>query len=207
MKIVDYKDYKEKQQSPGWFLTFFTGIILGGFVVWWNKDKFVQDSYFLGEEIFKRFGYTSIYKEGFFYYIFKNRFELFLLLTLSSFTSFMGGVFYFFIFWFGLCGGVIGITLLIKFGIKGILLLFGLIFPHILIYVPCFVGLMKFLYKFQNAGKISRSSTTGMKYAGNRPFPIFLLTMLCFLIILLTGVLVESYVNPLVLKKITSFFL
>lgn len=206
MRIVDYKDYKEKQQSPGWFLTFFTGIILGGFVVWWNKDKFVQDSYFLGEEVFKRFGYTSIYKEGFFYYIFKNRFELFLLLALSSFTSFMGGIFYFFIFWLGLCSGVIGITLLLKFGIKGMLLLFGLIFPHILIYIPCFVGLMKFLYKFQNAGKISRSSMAGVKHAGNRPFSTFLLTITCFLIILLTGIFLESYVNPLVLKKITSFF-
>ena len=130
MKIVNYKQYKKKQQSPGWFLLFWVGIILGGFVVWWNKERFVQDSYFLGEEVFKRFGYTSIYKDCFFYYIFRNRFELFVFIILSSFTSFMTSIFYFFVFWVGLCGGIITFTLFLKFGLKGLLLLFGLVFPH-----------------------------------------------------------------------------
>lgn len=206
MKIVNYAEYKDKQKSPGWFLTFFAGMILGGFVVWWNKDKFIQDSYFLGEEVFKRFGYTSIYKEGFFYYIFKNRIEFFLLLVVSSFTSLMKIVFHFFVFWCGMSGGVIGITLLWKFGIKGILLFFGLFFPHIFLYIPCFLGLMNSLYKFQQPGKITTQYHYGVKYADKRAIASFLLLVLAFLFLLLVGILVESYVNPFVLKKITGFF-
>lgn len=191
MKIVDYTQYKEKQQSPNWFLTFFTGIILGGFVVWWNKDKFLQDSYFLGEEVFKRFGYTSIYKEGFFYYILKNRMEQFSLLVLASFTCLIKPVFLFFVLWFGMSGGVIGITLLLKFGIRGVWLFIGLFFPHILIYIPCFLGLMKKMYQFRK-----KQSTLSAS----------LFVILPFLLFLLAGILVESYVNPFFLKKIIYFF-
>ena len=206
MKIVDYNEYMKKEKSPGWFLTFFAGIILGGFVVWWNKEQFIQDSYFLGEEVFRRFGYTSIYKSGFFYYICKNRFEVFLFLVLSSFTNFMGSVFYLFILWFGICGGVISSTLLLKFGLKGLLLLFGLVFPHVCIYIPCFVVLMKFLCQFHNARLFSRNNSWDKQYTKKRRISIFCVMILCFCAVTVVGVWVESYVNPIVLKKITSFF-
>lgn len=206
MKIVDCMEYKKKEKSPDWLLTFFIGIIFGGFVVWWNKEQFVQDSYFLGEEVFQRFGYTSIYKTGFFYYICKNRLELFLFLVLSSFTNYIGSVFYFTILWFGICGGVIGSTLLLKFGLKGLLLLFGLFFPHICIYVPCFIVLMKFLFQFRDIRAFSKNNSWDKKCTINRRILIFLVMILCFIAVMIVGVWIESYVNPIVLKNITSFF-
>lgn len=198
--------YKQKHQSPGWSLTFLSGIILGGFVVWWNKDVFLMDSYFLGEEVFKRFGYTSIYKEGFFYYILKNRIEFFVLLILSSFTSLMNLFFYIIFLWCGVSIGVITVTLIIKFGIKGIVLLFGLLFPHMFIYVPCFLGLIGFLHKLKNAEKNLYPEFNVSGNAGNKVLSVFLLMILGFGLVLFLGVLLESYVNPLILKKITNLF-
>ncbi|MBR1693565.1 MAG: stage II sporulation protein M [Lachnospiraceae bacterium] len=202
MKVVNYSHDPYKKETPKWFLPFAAGIVLGVFLFFSNQGKFVEDTCFFGEDILKRFGYSSIYREAFFCFVLKNRLKLFLLLAISAFTSLFSLVYHLFFGWCGMSTAVIALTLLIKYGWKGLLLLFGLFLPHMLFYVPCFLYLMRLLQNVPAPDRAGQSCTGGRNRmaaaSGMKIAAVFFLLLMT----LLMGIVVESYVNPVLLKNL-----
>lgn len=206
MKRFSNIKHKDNRETPRWLYLFLIGMILGIVMVLLNREIFIQDTYFFGEDVLKRFGYSSIYKEPFFYYVLKKRISLLAFMIISSVTIFGSFCLVAFGVWFGMSIGVILTTLLIKYGLKGLWVSIGLLLPQNLIYIPCYILIGNCLY-----GICKRTNTMRQGYADYyEDGRTFYLKRICAIMALflfyLIGCFLESYVNPIILKFFLKIF-
>lgn len=206
MKQFSNSKYKEKKEKPKWLYLFLIGMILGIGMVLFHREIFIQDTYFFGEDVLKRFGYSSIYKEPFFYYVLKKRFSLLVFLIISSVTIFGTFCLAAFGIWFGMSMGVIVTTLLMKYGLKGLWLSIGLFLPQNLVYIPCYIFIGNCLYGICKRMNIGRRG--GVEYCedGNAFYLKRICVMMTMILFYFGGCFLESYVNPVFLKFFLKIF-
>ena len=164
----------------------------------------MEDPSFFGREILQRFGYSSLYKAAYVRYLFKNRLRIFLIPVIAAFTWFFPIVKRLFYAWWGLSWSVILMTLMGRYKGKGLLLFVGLLFPHFMVYIPCLIRLTRALDVIRRTR--SEKKDCFLRADKVRFFLKSGLTILPILLFWIIGILLESYVNPLVLKKIINFF-
>jgi len=182
------------------------GIMLGVFLFFSNQSNFVDDPCFFGLDILKRFGYSSIYRDAFLLFVLKNRFKFYLFLVLAAFAGLFPIALYLFFCWFGMSFSVIALTLLSRYGWRGILLLLGLYLPQMLLYIPCFLYLSKLLGEIHVLRRAGQSNPCDSKKKMRSSYVRAILRLMIPLLVLLFGILIESYVNPVILKKIIKIF-
>ncbi|MCI8496045.1 MAG: hypothetical protein HFI74_10265 [Lachnospiraceae bacterium] len=184
------------------------GGILGAFVAGIFMANFmgreaVSNAGILNDYFIEKFQYTDINGENLFFYIIGERVPLLLLLCLLAFTSLgiVGGILV--LAWQGFTVGFMLSTAIAKFGIKGILLVLGGLFPQYLFYLPVYFlycCLTVYLRKRMLQEKIEMVPERGYLYGAGVVAGIGLL------LLFVTGIFLESYVNPVLLKKILNFF-
>lgn len=102
--------------------------------------------------------------------------------------------------WMGFTGGFLMTALIQRHGLRGILIMAGMGFPHILIYAAAYLILLKWVWiirkerKNFNADTLNRRS--GKKYAG-----IYFLSAILISCIFSLGILAEYYISPLILSN------
>ena len=163
---------------------------MSGFGLW--------NSYFI-----EKFKYARIRPGELFYYILEQRLPVMLFLLLLSVTGWglwAGGVF---LAWQGFAAGFLMAASVVSYGAKGILLMGTAFFPQYLLYIPAYVSCIYLAVFFRDRIK-ARGGGSGM--AHRREYFLFLAICLLFLMIYITGILLESYVNPFFLKKILKIF-
>ncbi|MFP3154581.1 stage II sporulation protein M [Lachnospiraceae bacterium ZAX-1] len=178
---------------------FIVGIICANLL---GKEKL--DSFgILNEYFIEKFKYTTIRQESLFYYILEARLPIMALLLLLVFTVF-GIVFgMLFIGWQGFAAGFLISVALIKYGLKGLLLVGGAAFPQYIIYIPVYMIYLHLAVFTQK--KIAASKEEG---GSGRPKAY----VACFIAVVLIlgayiiGIFLESYVNPPLLKGILKIF-
>lgn len=206
MKSISQKKIKMNHANPKWPFLFVTGILLGILLVLFNKDVFLQDTYFFGEDVLKRFSYSSIYQEPFFFYVLKNRMGMLLFLLVASLTVFCVFVLHLFWLWFGAGMGAVLATLLCKYQMKGTIIFFALFLPHDIIYIPSLFALSSCLHGIYKRFH-GKSMVYGDGYEDNKTFILKRIIVIFILIILFfIGTFLESYVNPILLKKFLKNF-
>ena len=99
----------------------------------------VSNAGILNDYFVEKFQYTEINGENLFFYIFGERVPLLLLLLLLAFTAFgiIGGILM--IGWQGFSIGFMLSSAIAKYGMKGILLVLGGLFPQYLFYLPVYL--------------------------------------------------------------------
>jgi len=123
-----------------------------------------------------------------FLYILKERAAIILALFVLS-TTYLGGMFvYLNVIWYGAVSGLLLTIALLRYGMKGILLIAGGALPHYLIYVPAVILALR----------LSREKRTV-----NSKFCIQLFVLLA---VIVAGCLLECYVNPFFVVKILKNF-
>lgn len=164
----------------------FVLVYMAGFLAGILYANLISGDYILNAGILDDFfleGYikTDIDMSGYLWYVAYTRLIPVVILAAAGSTKFKKGAVIGFLLWTGFSCGIILAAAVMKMGIKGILLCLLSLFPQCLCYVTAYVMLLWFLYFYPKVRwNISKT--------------------ICFLLFLLTGIMLECYVNPVVMK-------
>ncbi len=181
---------------------FIAGIFLGIILINLGKKALLENTGLLNEEALYYMKYMTVDGNALFWYVLGIRLKPLMILAVLS-TTYLGLV--------AVCATVVGYgaaagmflaAAMIQYGAKGILLVITAIFPQYLIYGPAFFFLMvwceqicRFIYFEKGAGLGSRQLVL-----------VKLLQLFGTIAVVITGCVLESYVNPLVLKNLLKIF-
>ena len=105
--------------------------------------------------------------------------------------------------WYGICGGSLLAISVLRYGLKGLLLIIVGLLPQFFLYVPAFVLLLRWgedVYRRIYVHKNIKSET------GKRLLPHKLFVLLGILALVVTGCVLEAYVNPGILRGLLKIF-
>ena len=184
---------------------FIAGFLAGLALIYIGQESFVGNADFLDSYSVGRMGVLDIDNSMLFFYSLKERFSpavLLIALTIAGVGSIAVSIY---LVWAGFCAGTILSVLSIRYGIRGILIFMGGIFPQIPLLAPAYLLLFRWCQGFQERIRSTRYNSAGTgKYGSLTAFRAG--TLIFILGMLLAGCLVESYVNPVFLQRIFHFF-
>ncbi len=166
-------------------------------------NETISNAGVLNDYFIEKFRYAQVNGENLFFYIVGRRLPLLFLLFVLLFTSLgmAGGMAV--LGWQGFSIGFMLSAGIAKYGVKGILLVLGGLFPQYLFYIPvygfcfCTAGFVRRRFYRENEGGLpERKLMYGM----------VLLVIGALLAVFLTGIFLESYVNPMILRQILKIF-
>lgn len=149
----------------------------------------------LGEYFLLNFRYTQINYNRLFLYVFEERIKLILFIGILGITNIGIPVICCLFIWLGFSSGVLLSVAIMKFGLKGIAICIAGIFPHFFIYIPLILIYSDRIIDKRFSQKTTYKKQNLMQYG---------LFIVIGILIMTIGVLLESYINPYVLKKIIS---
>lgn len=192
----------KSQVSQKQFVFFLAGFLLGVLYIYFAGDKSGDGVDFFSVQNLMQFRYVDIVCEDYFWYLFRKRAGVLLLLMILSLALAGKYLLAGFLMLFGCSMGTLLSVLIIRYGLKGMLLFFGLIFPQDFIYLPAVFGWVALLIDWNEGlfgGKMTtRRRADGKKGKFKRVF------LLCGVTII--GIAMECYVNPVVVKWCLKFF-
>ncbi len=170
------------------FVSFFLGILWANLLQENSRNRF----FMLNEYYLQQFKYAKIDYNDLLLYVLENRLPIWILVLLLSFTA--AGILtqVFFVGYYGVSFGFLCVIAITNFGWKGFLYMGGFLLPHYLFYLPCYLMFLKVFYRKKEG--ISVEQKTLMLQIG------------MMILLLVIGILVESYVNPPMLLKMLKIF-
>lgn len=182
---------KERQQVLAlFFLGFALGIIVSN--LWLNGA--VDDGGILSRWFLTQFSYAEIQNTQLFWYVLEKRAKTFFLLTVVGFTGAGSVLLFACLLWSGICVGGFFSVCIMQMGIFGLLLAVTSLFPQILLYVPLIFLLLKFTGN-RKEGTINKCERKQKNLA-------CVAILLLAVVVLIAGICMESYINPMLLKKV-----
>lgn len=145
------------------------------------SGKYIMDTGVWGEPFQEQYLQTEINMGEFMGYVAYVRICPVICLAVLGCTRLRKAAVYGFLLWTGFSSGMILTSAVIKMGIKGIVLCLISLTPHFICYIAGYVILLWFL----------------LSYPGSR---WNLSKTVCFALLMAMGVLLECYVNPIVMK-------
>lgn len=184
-------------------LLFAAGLLLGFLVMNIGKGAWLINTGLLDEDTLYQMKYMTVDSGALFCYILRKRMCVLLVLAVAV-TTYLGmAVCMGAVCWYGFSAGVFLSALLLRYGIKGLVLAAVSVFPQYLLYVPAFLlflGWAERLYR----GIYSRSAACD---ASDRGFVLKTLGKLALILgLAAAGCLLEGYVNPLLLLGYLKVF-
>ena len=182
---------------------FLISFIIGILIMNLGKSTWLVNTGLLDEYTLYHMKYITVDSNALFLYVLKERLLSFAVLIIFS-TTYMGIIVVWgYTIWYGISAGMLLSAVVIRYGIRGMLLIGGGLFPHYLLYIPI-IYIMLILcentcrriyfrhgYEFNDARK--KLTTIIMQYG-------------ILLISLLLGCALESYVNPIIFTSILKIF-
>lgn len=164
---------------------FLIGIVFANVI---GADSFRQNGG-LTHYYLKQFEYADIQPQELLWNVGCNRMSLFLALFVLGMIVKGKQVHVLFVAWSGFAYGYFCVMSISTLGAKGLLLCMVALFPQFLAYVPVYLGLVQM--------SVHRNTYTGWRRVA---------WTLPLLLILIVGILLESYINPLILQKVLKIF-
>lgn len=188
-----------------WILIFMAGFMAGILLINFKSNIFVGENGIYNSSSLNRLKYLEIESGAFFRYVTGERLRDYLVLGLLSTTYFGIMASYGATLWQGMMLGMVMTAAVVRFGIKGILLVMTSFFPHQLILLPA--GAMMVMWCYRNcsvlyfAGRNIRIRETKKRYLMRQ-----MMMFLWILAVVIIGCILESYVNPILLADVVKFF-
>ncbi|MDO4304510.1 MAG: stage II sporulation protein M [Bacillota bacterium] len=197
----------EKNRVYRIWLYLFLGSFLTGVLI-----MNMADDILLGEEgIFSttsinRLKYIEIDEGSFFRYVLRQRMGGCIVMLVLS-TTVLGMIAaYAVVLWQGIMTGMVITAAAIRYGIKGILLILGGMFPHQCLLIPA--GVMLLGWCLENYSRIHICGK-GVAPCFRNKRQQFLhqgLSLMWILLVLFIGCILESYVNPILICDLVKIF-
>ncbi len=185
-----------------WFYLFLGSFLFGVLVMNVGNETLLSEGGIFSRTSVGRLRYMEIDSGRFFRYVLEHRMGEGALLVLLSGTWLGVISVYACIVWQGVLAGMTITAAVIRYGIKGLLLLLGGLFPHQLLLIPAQVMLLGWCY--ENCGKGHFSGKYTAPYHKN--IRQHYLKQGIGLIVILIGCILESYVNPILLSDLVKIF-
>lgn len=194
-----------RERFAKYMVPFLIGFVAGVIVLNIGSSFFLDSVGLLDEYTLGRIKYLEINRNNFFIYVIKKRLTAVWGLTLLS-SALWGAVFlYLYIFWLGASMGILLSAAIVRYGIKGILLIVVGCLPQILIYVPAMLGIFE-LCRSIWSGLYSPDCDISFKLKKKQRLVQWLTQFLLWNIVVIIGAAAESYVNPEFVTKLLKIF-
>lgn len=190
------------QENHRQFVFFLAGFLLGVLYIYFSGDYKGEGTDFFSIQNLVQIRYTEVVYEEYFVYLLKKRVGVLLVLGVLSLALAGKYLLSGFLMLFGCCLGSMLSVLIMRYGLSGMLLFAGLVFPQNFIYIPAVFGWVALLTEW-NEGVFGRRKTLYRKGYG-RGAGIKQILVLCGVTII--GILLECYVNPVVVNWCLKIF-
>ncbi len=160
-----------------YMLGFMAGILSANLI---SKD-YIAGMGIFNEFFLQQYVQTEIDTGAFFWYIIRIRIGPVILAVIAGCSRLRKGVVVFFLAWTGFLSGMIMTAAVMQIGIKGILLCLVGILPHFPFYIAGYAILLWYLFSYPK----SRWNLT---------------KTVCFLLLMSVGIIVECYINPILVR-------
>lgn len=188
-----------------WLFLFAAGFIVGVFLINMNSNLFAGESGIFNASSLNRLKYLEMENSLFFRYVTVGRLGDYLMLGLLSTTYFGIIIAYGAAAWQGMMMGMVITVAVIRFGIRGLLLVMTSFFPHQLLLLPA--GAMMLMWCCQNCSVLYFSGRNTLVRELKKKYFVRQLMMLAWILtVVMIGCILESYVNPILLSDVVKFF-
>lgn len=189
-----------------WFYLFLGSFLLGVVAMNLGNDIFLSDSGIFSTASMNRLKYIEIDSGSFFKYVLKHRMGEGVILIILSSTGIGLASLYACIVWQGMLAGMTITAATIRFGMKGLLLILGGIFPHQLLLIPAQIMLLGWCYENCSKGRFSGKYITPYYNSRKQQFLRQGIILLWIGMVILIGCILESYVNPILVSDLIKIF-
>lgn len=182
-------------------LAFIIGVLLANFM---GREK-TAGAGILNDYFIEKFKYAGVNKENLFFYIMGERMPIAVLLLILSFSSLGIVIGMMNLGWLGFSVGFMFSAAVAKYGVGGILVIAGGMFPQYILYLMVYAGYCS-LAVFLGRRLNNVISTGNINREQIRIYGMGILVGIILLLVFVTGIFLESYLNPIFLKKILKIF-
>ncbi len=199
----------QKQKSivyRKWFYLFIISFFVGTLFMNFGSERMLGENGIFNNEAMNRLKYLEVEEGKFFRYVLSKRLKDYFVFGLLS-TTYLGiASAYLCVAWHGLLTGMAITAAVIRFGLKGILLILAGFFPQQLLFIPA--GIMMISWCYQNCSYLyfPARRVWPVQRVGKRQYTRHIL-LLCWIIgVVIIGCVLESYVNPLLITDMAKIF-
>lgn len=189
-----------------WFYVFLGSFLLGVVVMNIGNEIFLTDSGIFSTASINRLKYIDIDSGSFFKYVLRHRMGEGALLILLSGTGIGLISLYACIVWQGMLAGMTITAAIIRFGMKGLLLILGGLFPHQLLLIPAQIMLLGWCYDSCGKGRFTGKYAAACYRSRKQRLLHQGIILLWIGTVLLIGCILESYVNPILVADLIKIF-
>jgi len=198
------REFRLNPEQRNILACFCIGLLAGLLVMNIGKQILLEGTGVFDEYTLSHMKYMTVDNKALFCYVLRKRIGSLLILAVLS-TTYLGlaaclGA----AFWYGMSAGTFLTSLMLRYGIKGILLAFTSVFPQYLLYVPSMFALISWcqtvfrgIYNRSGGGYESLDRSFWIRKAGQ------LAGIIC---VRTAGCLLEGYVNPYLLLGFLKIF-
>lgn len=181
---------------------FLAGVLLGTILMNAGKSMLLEDTGLLDEYALYHMKYMTVDSNALFWYVMGKRLKTVVFMAVLA-TTYLGLAAV--CAMAACCGATLGMFLsavVIRYGLKGVLLALTGVFPQYLLYVPAIILLMIWCERVCRGIYFRGAADTD---SGQRPMGRLLQLLVIFLVVI-TGCMLESYVNPVLLSGLLKIF-
>lgn len=205
--------YKKTDEKKSHLLTGLVaaGFLIGLFLMNMGKKALLGDTGILNEYMLYEIKYSDVDGNAFFWYVLQKRLGAALLLAVLS-TTWLGlAATWTCAAWMGVSFGMLVMAAMLRYGVKGLLLILAGVFPQALIYFPASLLLLQWSYEFCTVMYFPNRVPKGTLIGGETAGKSFLVRNKILQFLLLLGVVIigcalESYVNPKLVLNLLKIF-
>lgn len=192
--------------SGKWLFLFLFGFILGIVIINCWKEQFLTEGSMLNEMALARLKYLEVNKTSFLIYVLKKRLSSIWMLALLS-TTFLGVIaVYGYMIWLGAGMGFLLSAFIMQYGVKGILLFLAGTFPQYILYIPAMLLLLAWGRQLTVKLYFPQKDISGQYMNRQQAVFRFFIRLLILHGVVITGCLLESYVNPNIITNVLQIF-
>lgn len=181
---------------------FLAGIILGMLLIGLGKKVLLTDTGILNEEALYHMKYMTVDGNALFWYVMGVRLKSSLGLVVFA-TTYLGLVVVgCAVVGYGASAGMFLAAAVMRYGLKGFLLVITAILPQYILYAPAYFFLLLWCRQICRLIYFEKGARLGNK----QWILIKMLQLLGIIAVIIAGCSLESYVNPMILKKILKNF-
>ncbi|NBJ93809.1 stage II sporulation protein M [Parablautia muri] len=189
-----------------WFYLFLGSFLFGVLIMNMGNETLLSEGGIFSQTSVGRLRYMEIDSGRFFRYVLEHRMGEGALLLLLSSTGLGVISIYACIIWQGILTGMTITAAVIRYGIKGLLLLLGSLFPHQLLLIPAEVMLLGWCYENCSKGHFLGKYTAPYHKNIRQQYLKQAVGLLWIVIVIFIGCILESYVNPILLSDLVKIF-
>ncbi len=183
---------------------FVIGLILGTILMNDGKKALLENTGLLDEYTLYHMKYMTVDNSAFFYYLIRQRILDVLLMVIIA-TTYLGVLFVAAkTIWYGAAIGMFLSAAVIRYGMKGILLVITGVFPQYIIYIPAYIILLNLCEKTCRSIYFKDSSSVDTSVMNSIRSKIIQLLIIMGAVVF--GCVLESYLNPIIFMNLLRIF-